>query len=243
MKRFLFFLILLSLNFYRGQAESCDRPGKTTAAVLKTDAGEMTVLLSNRTPVHRDNFVKLARSGFYDGMLFHRVIRGFVIQAGDPESRKARPGIAYGEGGAEHRLEPEIVPGLHHIRGMVGAAREGDAENPDRLSSGSHFYIVLGRGKPVTETVLQRMEERLGGTVDPAVRQSYLRDGGVPHLDGAYTLFGYVAAGMETADAIAAEPTDGNDRPRKDVRIISIKIKKIKNTKLKELCNPELKNF
>ena len=243
MKRFFFFLVLLSLNFYRGRAESGSRPEKTVAAVLKTDAGEMTVLLSNRTPAHRDNFVRLARSGFYDGILFHRVIPGFVIQAGDPESRNARPGAVYGEGEAGHRLEPEIVSGLHHIRGMVGAAREGDAENPRRLSSGSHFYMVLGRGKPVDETMLERTEERLKRPVDSAVRQSYLRDGGAPHLDGAYTLFGYVAAGMETADAIAAEPTDAGDRPRKDIRIISVKIKKIKNTKLKELCNPELKNF
>ena len=237
-------MILWVFNFYGGQAESKPLPkGKTAVAVLKTNRGEISMLLSNRTPIHRDNFIKLARTGFYEGILFHRVIPGFVIQAGDPETKEARPGVVYGSEDVGYRLNPEIMDGLYHIRGMVGAAREGDAENPERLSSGSHFYIVVGYGKEADETMVQKMEQKLTGPMDSVIRKSYLEMGGAPHLDGHYTLFGYVFKGMEVVDAIAAETTGEGDRPLQDIQIVSVKIKKIKNKKLKELCYPELKNF
>lgn len=112
---------------------------------IDTSFGEITVRLYDETPLHRDNFVKLAREGYFDGMLFHRVIRDFMIQGGDPDSKTASPGQSLGTGGPGYTIEAEIRKDLFHKRGALAAARQGDQVNPQRRSSGSQFYIVWGQ--------------------------------------------------------------------------------------------------
>lgn len=111
---------------------------------IKTTLGDIKVRLYDETPLHRDNFLKLASEGYYDGTIFHRVIKGFMVQGGDPDTKNAKPGANYGAGGPEYTIKAEIVPGLFHKRGALAAARLGDEFNPDRRSSGSQFYIVWG---------------------------------------------------------------------------------------------------
>ncbi|MDE6152485.1 MAG: peptidylprolyl isomerase [Prevotella sp.] len=111
---------------------------------ISTTIGDITVRLYDETPLHRDNFVKLAKEGYYDGTIFHRVIKNFMIQGGDPDSRNPAPGVHYGTGGPDYTIEAEIKPGIYHKRGALAAARQGDEVNPERRSSGSQFYIVWG---------------------------------------------------------------------------------------------------
>lgn len=193
---------------------SHDDGTEARTATIRTNKGDITVMLFDETPAHRDNFIKMCDDSFYDSLLFHRVIEAFVIQAGDPTSRGAAPGERLGEGDADHKIEPEFVDGLVHIRGAVGAAREGDDVNPGRLSSGSHFYIVQGRNG-IDEAAI----DKSGINYDDTVRHRYLREGGTPFLDGKYTVFGYVIEGMDVVDEIAASATDSFDRPVEDVVI------------------------
>lgn len=160
-------------------------------AVISTTKGEIKVRLHNDTPLHRDNFVKLAREGFYDGLLFHRVIADFMIQAGDPDSRHAAHGDTLGSGDLDYKLPAEFVSKYYHKVGVLAAAREGDDVNPEQASSASQFYITV------------------------AV---------VGRLNGKYTIFGEVTEGQKVADAISRVSTDGNDRPKKDVKIKKITI-------------------
>lgn len=241
---------------------------------VETTAGNFTVLLYGDTPKHRDNFVKLAREGYYDGTLFHRVINEFMIQAGDPDSRNAAPGQRLGMGGPDYKIDAEIVfPKHFHKRGSLAAARQGDQVNPEKKSSGSQFYIVTGRQSSPKEieqldamlqtrarqqifnrlaqshrdTImamqrsgdsagLETLRQNLiaqteveassnaGMMVTPEMRQAYTTVGGAPHLDGDYTVFGEVIEGMDTIDKIEKVETDGADRPKEDVRIISMKV-------------------
>lgn len=195
---------------------SHDGAGQARKVTIQTDKGDITLMLFDETPAHRDNFVRMCDEGFYDSLLFHRVIESFVIQAGDPTSRGAEPGERLGEGDAGHKVEPEFVDGLVHIRGAVGAAREGDAVNPGKLSSGSHFYIVQGRNGLDEAAV-----DKSGNTYSDTIRRRYLREGGTPFLDGNYTVFGYVIEGMDVVDDIAASATDEFDRPAEDIVITS----------------------
>ena len=183
----------------------------------------MMVQLFDETPVHRDNFIKLAESGYYDGLLFHRVINGFMLQGGDPQSRGAAPNQSLGTGGPGYTLDAEIRPNIAHIKGALAAARQGDAINPDKKSSGSQFYIVDGKG--VTESQLTQNEQRYEIKYPEGVKNLYLRDGGTPFLDQQYTVFGQVIEGMEVIDAIASTPTLRGDRPQEDV---SMKVTVIK---------------
>lgn len=183
---------------------------------ITTNIGKINIFLYNETPLHRDNFVKLADFEFYNEILFHRVIKGFVIQAGDPESREHKKFVQYGEGEYKYGVEAEILPQFHHTRGAVGMAREGDDVNPDRESSGSHFYIVQGHNE-VDESKFT--EEHT-----PEIRQKYLSEGGAPHLDGKYTIFGYVVSGMDVVDKIADMETDSNDRPIYDAVIENVRV-------------------
>lgn len=112
---------------------------------IQTTLGDITVRLYDETPLHRDNFVKLAKEGYYDGTLFHRVIKDFMIQGGDPDSKGAPAGKMLGVGGPDYTIEAEIKSGLYHKRGALAAARQGDEVNPERRSSGSQFYIVWGQ--------------------------------------------------------------------------------------------------
>lgn len=184
---------------------------------LATDYGTMTILLYNSTPKHRDNFIKLVESGFYNDLLFHRVINGFMLQGGDPDSRNAKPEQALGSGGPGYTIPAEFVDTLYHRKGALAAARQGDQVNPARASSGSQFYIVQGR--PANEAMLKQIEERGGYTYSPIQRAIYESQGGTPFLDRQYTVFGQVIKGMEVIDKIAAAKTAPGDRPVEDIKM------------------------
>lgn len=183
-----------------------------THAEIETDFGTIEVILYNSTPLHRDNFIKLASEGFYDDLLFHRVVNGFMVQGGDPGSRDAAPGQPLGRGGPGYQIDAEI--GAPHFRGALAAARDG---NPLKKSSGSQFYIVQGR--PVTEEALNQMEQQKSIKYSPEQRQVYQEIGGSPFLDNDYTVFGEVVSGMEVVDQIAEMDTDPSNRPTQDVRM------------------------
>lgn len=204
-----------------------NRPVVTGPAVvvLHTTAGDIRLELDGRTPRHRDNFLELAREGFFDSLLFHRVIAGFMIQSGDPDSRRAPSGQPLGLADAGCELPAEIVyPALAHTRGALAAARTPDDVNPERKSSGSQFYIVWG--KPFDGATLDRIQQSVtaatnGEIVIPdSLRTIYETTGGTPFLDGQYTVFGRVTEGLEIVKAIQGVATDSAGRPLEDVRII-----------------------
>lgn len=245
----------------------------TVAVEIKTTMGDITMMLFNDTPLHRDNFARLVGEGYYDGLLFHRVIPEFMAQTGDPFSRTASPGQMLGDGGPDYLVDAEIIyPGHFHRYGAVAAARQSDEVNPERRSSGSQFYIVTG--KKYTVGQLKSMERKLNREREmqvsrrlneqyrdsimslrkardfsaltalqdeiiektdaemranpfrfPAeVSEVYTTEGGIPHLDGEYTVFGQVIKGMDVVEKITQQPTDGMARPLEDVRILSVKI-------------------
>jgi peptidyl-prolyl cis-trans isomerase B (cyclophilin B) len=190
---------------------------------IVTTEGTIVLRLSDSTPLHQDNFLRLVKARFYDSILFHRVIKGFMIQAGDPASKQAPAGVLLGTGGLNYTVPAEINPALFHKRGALGAARKGDTENPLRASSSTQFYIV--QGKTFTDAQLDSVEvARLQGRkISPERRTIYKTIGGTPQLDGTYTVFGEVFSGMEVVDKIAAgETSKGRDRPLQDVRIITV---------------------
>ena len=184
---------------------------------IETDFGTMLVELSNATPQHRDNFIKLADQGFFDGTLFHRIISEFMIQGGDPDSKNAAAGQPLGMGGPGYTVPAEFVDSLVHIKGALAAARTGDAGNPKRASSGSQFYIV--HGKPVEESMIARIEAMKGIHYTPDQKKYYAQVGGTPFLDRDYTVFGQIVKGLDILDKIAAVQKDGRDRPTKDVKM------------------------
>lgn len=239
---------------------------------IQTSEGDITVRLFGDTPKHRDNFLKLVKDGYYDNVLFHRVINEFMVQTGDPDSKAAPVGKMLGSGGPGYTLDAEIVyPAHFHKRGALAAARQGDQVNPERRSSGSQFYIVTG--KAYNDSTLSQMERQIDmmqkqqifndltkqykdsimnmrrnrdqaglqalqeeliaitekkaaenpASLTPAQREAYTTQGGTPHLDGQYTVFGEVVSGMDVVDKIEKAETDGNDRPVKDIRILSMK--------------------
>lgn len=243
---------------------------------VSTTAGDFTILLYGDTPRHRDNFVKLVKEGYYNGTLFHRVIKDFMIQAGDPDSRTAKPGQQLGAGGPDYKIDAEILFPTHfHKRGALAAARQGDQVNPAKQSSGSQFYVVTGRKSSAAELAqmeksmknrqmqsvfnrlvgenrskimemqqrgdnagLQELQNDLIAQTEAEVnskpapgmteemKKAYTTVGGAPHLDGEYTVFGEVLSGMETIDKIEKAATDRGDRPKEDIRILSMKIVK-----------------
>jgi cyclophilin family peptidyl-prolyl cis-trans isomerase len=191
-----------------------------------TSKGTIILRLSDSTPLHRDNFLFLVKTGYFDSILFHRVIRGFMIQAGDPVSKHAGPETQLGDGGPAYTIPAEFRSGLYHMRGVLAAAREGDDVNPAKASSGSQFYIVQGR--TFTDAGLDSVEvRRLKGRKIPAAQRTiYKTVGGTPQLDQNYTVFGEVISGLDVVDSIASCPTSGHpfDRPVKDVRILKMKL-------------------
>jgi peptidyl-prolyl cis-trans isomerase B (cyclophilin B) len=194
---------------------------------LVTDKGTMVIRLSDSTPLHRDNFLKLVKQGFYDSILFHRVIKNFMIQAGDPDSKRAKPGASLGDGGPEYTVPAEFRTSLFHRKGVVAAARTGDDVNPLKASSGAQFYIV--QGKIFNDVGLDSVEKfRLKGRKLPAAHRAvYKTVGGAPHLDQNYTIFGEVIKGMNVIDSIATVATSGRpggDRPLQDVRIVKARL-------------------
>lgn len=220
---------ILTLLFCIGLLPGLHAANQRTHVVLHTNEGDITVELYNETPRHRDNFIRLCESHFYDSLLFHRVIRDFMIQAGDPDSRGADLNVDLGEGGPGYDLPAEIrFPQFFHRRGALAAAREGDRTNPERRSSGSQFYIVWGKrfSKSELDDVARAVKERTGESPNwpDSIRQVYRKQGGAPHLDGQYTVFGQVINGMEVVDRIQKQVTTDGDRPRRDILILSTEV-------------------
>lgn len=191
-----------------------DAPDKCLVKI-ETSYGTMIAELYDKTPKHRDNFVKLAEEGYYNDLLFHRVISGFMIQGGDPDSRGASSDQRLGTGGPGYQVDAEITKELAHVKGALAAARIGGPMNPEKRSSGSQFYIVQGRS--VDEQQIAQMEARLDLVYSEEVRSRYLSDGGTPFLDQDYTVFGQVIEGMDIIDDIAKVRTAPGDRPMEDV--------------------------
>lgn len=186
-----------------------------TKVLIKTTLGDITVMLYDDTPLHRDNFIKLVNEGWYNGSPFHRVIKNFMIQGGQNADGSVDPG---------YRIPAEIKPNHFHKKGALAAARQADQVNPQKMSSGSQFYIV--QGQVMNETQLNMFESRYGKVFNAKQRQAYQTIGGTPHLDGDYTVFGEVTNGLEIVDKIAAVKTGYMDVPVEPVTIISMEIVK-----------------
>ncbi len=189
---------------------------------MSTSAGDMVFRLSDLTPKHRDNFIKLADEGYYENLLFHRVINGFMIQGGDPTSKNAKPGARLGSGGPGYKVDAEFTPKLAHVKGALAAARQGGPGNPKLRSSGSQFYIV--HGKSVNERSLEQRELKAGFEYPEEIKEQYLKVGGTPMLDQGYTVYGQLLEGWDVLDKIAGSSTDGADRPTQDVIIKKVTV-------------------
>jgi cyclophilin family peptidyl-prolyl cis-trans isomerase len=182
---------------------------------ITTDSGVIIVKLYDSTPLHRDNFVKLVKAGFYDSLLFHRVISNFMIQGGDPNSKYAQAGVMLGGGGGDmERIPAEFKPSLFHKKGTLCAARDG---NPEKASSACQFYIV--QGTKYTDDQLNGLEMQMGKTFSIQERTAYKTVGGTPQLDQEYTVFGEVINGLDVIDKIASVEKGMADRPEGDVRM------------------------
>ena len=225
-------LIFLSVISFSQQEVKIKKKDRRKDVELVTNYGNIVLRLNDSTPLHRDNFIRLVKTGYYDSVLFHRVINRFMIQSGDPESKHAEKGQPLGNGGPKYTIPAEFRVTLFHRKGVLAAARDGDDVNPEKASSGSQFYIV--QGKKFTDAGLDSVETyRLKGRKIPAdQREVYKTIGGTPHLDQGYTVFGEVVSGLDVVDTIAAVPTskdEDRDRPLEDVRIIKAHlIKRIK---------------
>lgn len=199
---------------------------------IKTDLGSMHMILFDKAPLHKANFIKLAKNKQYDGLLFHRVIESFMIQGGDPNSRNAEPGTPLGSGSVGYRLPAEFHPDLFHRKGAVAAARDN---NPEKESSGCQFYIV--QGKKWSEADLKKQVERsqqrdyTPRTPTDEQKKVYLSEGGSPHLDGNYTVFGQVIDGLGVIDSIASQSTDPRNRPLNNISM-TVSVEKTKKKKI-----------
>lgn len=250
---------------------SCNAPGENenTIIEIKTTAGDIKIKLYDRTPLHRDNFIKLVNLGFYEGVSFHRVIKDFMIQAGDPATRTGLSKEQLDTLG-QYTIPAEFRSEYFHKKGALAAAREGNEVNPEMRSSGTQFYIV--QGKKYSDTELKATEERINSYLKQAlfsrlIRETadsariagtplqdseiqelasmkmfeylttagdfrfseeqhniYMSSGGVPRLDGTYTVFGEVIEGIETVDKIAYVQTTQSDKPINDIKILRMKI-------------------
>ncbi|MBL0356382.1 MAG: peptidylprolyl isomerase [Chitinophagaceae bacterium] len=185
-----------------------------TRVKISTDMGDIVVKLYNKTPKHRDNFIKLVNDHFYDSLLFHRVIKDFMIQGGDPNSKHAAPGEFLGAGDVGYTVPAEFDSALYHKKGALCAAR---TNNPEKASSGCQFYIVQGRKSSDGELDNIQTANRLHYT--SAQRMTYKMNGGTPFLDMNYTVFGEVESGMDVIDKIAAAPGNSSNRPNTDIRM------------------------
>ena len=197
----------------------------STEVLLETTAGNIRIGLYDETPLTRDNFLKITKMGIYDSLLFHRVIKDFMIQSGDTNSKHAKPGQLLGTGDFDYTTEAEFrLPHIFHRRGVVAMAREGDDKNPEMRSSACQFYIVWG--KTFDDRRIAKIQERLDSATNgrvqltPEMIEVYKTVGGTPHLDGQYTVFGEVIEGLDIVDKIQQVETDKNARPLEDIRIL-----------------------
>jgi cyclophilin family peptidyl-prolyl cis-trans isomerase len=229
MKKITFlFLAFIFTQFAWGQKDSIvTKRDRKKDVLLETSMGNIWIRLSDSTPLHRDNFIKLVKTNYYPGILFHRVIQNFMIQSGDPDSRGAAPGVPLGNGGPDYLIPAEFRPTIFHKKGVIAAARDN---HPQKASSASQFYLT--QGKVFTEAGLDSVETyRLKRKIPTDQRKVYTTLGGVPHLDQNYTVFGEIVKGLEVVDKIAAVPTSkgpDKDRPLQDVKIINAKLVKRK---------------
>lgn len=184
---------------------------------ISTSFGDMIVKLYDETPQHRDNFIKLTQQGFYNDLLFHRVIKDFMIQGGDPNSKGAPAGKPLGQGGPGYTIPAEIRSSLFHKRGALAAARQGDQVNPTKASSGSQFYIV--QGKKSSDAELNQISQSYGIMFSEEQKKAYKEIGGTPFLDNNYTVFGEVVEGLDVIDKIAAVQKGPGDRPVQDIKM------------------------
>lgn len=264
------FTLLLFISMSIG-AKSAEVTPAGPVVDIKTTLGDIKVKLYDETPKHRDNFLKLAKEGYYNGVLFHRVIKDFMVQTGDPNSKTADSTAMLGDGDPSYTIEAEInYPKFYHKYGALAAARTGDAVNPERRSSGSQFYIVTG--KKYGDRQLRQLDEQMlnqkrqayfqglckknmdmirelqskqdrdglnalraefikqteaevtGGGLPENIKADYSTIGGTPHLDGQYTVFGEVLSGMDVVEKIQNVETGRADRPKEDIRIISMSV-------------------
>lgn len=207
---------------------------KNRVVLIETQYGDMKIKLYDETPKHRDNFVKLASEGFFDSTLFHRVIQDFMIQGGDPNSKNASASKMLGEGGPGYQIDAEFNTNLIHKKGVIAAAREGDDNNPERKSAGSQFYIAQGHvytaeelesaidkinAKRQARSKNNILSEKEKLVLSEAQKEIYTTIGGIPHLDGQYTVFGEVIEGLNVIDSIAKVKTNLFDRPLEDIKI------------------------
>ncbi len=186
-----------------------------TYAVIETDFGNMKMMLYNSTPLHKKNFIELANKGYYDDLLFHRVIPGFMAQGGDPDSKNAAAGSRLGNGSPGYTLPAEI--GAPHIRGTVSAARQPDHINPQKESNGSQYFIVQGGVQ--TDQALASLERQKNIKYNDAQKELYKTKGGYPSLDGDYTVFGEIIEGLNIIDSICVVQRDGANRPKVDIKM------------------------
>jgi len=209
--------LTLSLVFLIIFSVSAQKKKKEAKILIKTEFGDIKIKLYNETPQHRDNFIKLVKGKFYDGTLYHRIIKGFMIQGGDPDSKNAKAGATLGNGGPGYTVPAEFNPKLIHKKGALAAARQGDNVNPTKASSGSQFYIVQGKKYPKAN--LEQMASQKGNTYTDEQYTVYETEGGTPQLDMNYTVFGEVIEGIDVIDKIAEVEKDRRDRPKTDVKM------------------------
>jgi peptidyl-prolyl cis-trans isomerase B (cyclophilin B) len=241
MKKILFFLLMMfSVSVFAQEKTSVSttkvsktpkiKKSKTDFLfTLTTQYGDISFILYDKTPKHKANFLKLTQEKFYDDLLFHRVIKDFMIQGGDPNSRTAAAGAALGNGDGGYMVDAEFDATLFHKKGVIAAARDG---NPAKASSSCQFYIV--QGKKVDDNMLNQIETRGNFKYTSAQREIYKTVGGTPFLDQNYTVYGEVLKGIEVVDKVADEPGDSANRPTKDIRM-KIKAEKMKKSKITKM--------
>lgn len=217
-------IILVLLFALSGQSFGLSKPKKYSIIEIITPKGNMYAWLYDDTPLHKENFLKLTKENFYDKTKFHRVIKDFMIQAGDPYSKSDSLKAQWGQGGPGYTIDAEINKTHYHKKGMLAAARLGDQANPKRASSGSQFYIV--QGTVFNDQTLDVVEKQIRKAInDPDYsfteqqRNDYKQLGGAPHLDMQYTVFGEIFKGLEVVDLIAQVQTGAQDKPIENIEI------------------------
>jgi cyclophilin family peptidyl-prolyl cis-trans isomerase len=209
----LIIVLIFSFGLLSQSSQSQPMPEINKEVLISTSLGDIKIKLYNETPKHRDNFIKLVNKGFYNGTIFHRVIKNFMIQGGDPDSKDAGPNEMLGRGGPGYTIPAEINSKFIHKKGALAAARMPDQVNPKKESSGSQFYIVQGTIQNQSGLVAT------GKEYTPEQRKAYMTLGGAPHLDNDYTVFGEVIEGLDVIDKIAAVKTANGDRPLEDIKV------------------------
>lgn len=222
-KHFSIYILLLISTISFAQKKS----KKDYLVTLNTKYGTLHMVLFDDTPLHKANFVKLVGKKFYDSLLFHRIIDGFMIQGGDPESKTAQPNQRLGGGGGNmERIPYEFKANHVHRKGALAAARDN---NPEKKSSACQFYIV--QGKKLTDEEVTQVAQRNGMDYTTQQRAEYMILGGTPRLDNAYTVFGEVIDNLDLIDTIAKQPRDSADRPKEDIKM-SMTVKKMRKKKI-----------